>query len=366
MDTFAKSILDFGAVGDGKTDDTDAFANALSGGNKKISIPFGIYRITSTLFVESNTELVFSDGARIVAETGNEPCFSNKRGACGMQIHSLSVDGTLCETEIFYFIEACDIALCGINFVNCAPCAIKLEKTKGFLISDVHFSYFGDFPDSCGVEILRGCEKGIVSEINVINEKAVFGTLIRICAGKNADEGVRDIALFELSAMNCMGFVSVFSDGADVTNIRTESVCGGTRSAVSIIGQNQAVFSELSFSHLELFSEDCEKALVDIKASTDKLSFSALSRPGVIDNRTRGRGLAPTLLFCAEQNMRYCIENIDYAAIQKINDASSLSSRGINPRGYDRADFEGVAESGDRLIIPDGGYENITFNFTEK
>ncbi len=46
---YGKSVKDFGAVGDGCTDDTAAFSAAFNSGEEYISIPFGTYRLTETL-----------------------------------------------------------------------------------------------------------------------------------------------------------------------------------------------------------------------------------------------------------------------------------------------------------------------------
>ncbi|HLW64000.1 MAG TPA: glycosyl hydrolase family 28-related protein, partial [Gemmataceae bacterium] len=45
------SVRDFGAKGDGQTDDTEAFQHALEQGDGEISIPRGDYRIARTLTV---------------------------------------------------------------------------------------------------------------------------------------------------------------------------------------------------------------------------------------------------------------------------------------------------------------------------
>ena len=46
------SIYDFGAVGDGVADDTDAFEHALAMGDGLFEIPRGQYRLTRTLVVD--------------------------------------------------------------------------------------------------------------------------------------------------------------------------------------------------------------------------------------------------------------------------------------------------------------------------
>ena len=47
-----QTVLDFGAVGDGKTNDTQAFQHAIDSGRGDIFIPRGVYRFTNTVVVD--------------------------------------------------------------------------------------------------------------------------------------------------------------------------------------------------------------------------------------------------------------------------------------------------------------------------
>lgn len=68
------SVKDFGAVGDGTTDDTAAIQAALTycGSTKTLFIPFGTYKITDSL-VFVDYQCVRGDGWRITKITGNLP-----------------------------------------------------------------------------------------------------------------------------------------------------------------------------------------------------------------------------------------------------------------------------------------------------
>lgn len=62
------SVADFGAKGDGQTDDTEAFTNALKTG-KNIFIPEGFYIISSPLYVNVNTQFIKGLGSRCRIKT---------------------------------------------------------------------------------------------------------------------------------------------------------------------------------------------------------------------------------------------------------------------------------------------------------
>lgn len=62
-DCIVKSVTEYGAVGDGKTDDTEAFNAALrDAAGKCLYVPAGTYLITSTLYIHDGTTL-YGDGA---------------------------------------------------------------------------------------------------------------------------------------------------------------------------------------------------------------------------------------------------------------------------------------------------------------
>jgi hypothetical protein len=55
----------YGAVGDGATNDSAAFVNALSSGHKELILPSGEYRLTNGLSIPDSVTLVMNPGAKI-------------------------------------------------------------------------------------------------------------------------------------------------------------------------------------------------------------------------------------------------------------------------------------------------------------
>ena len=64
-----KSVLDYGAFGDGVHDDYIAFQTALDSGASIITIPQGIYLISQTLKVQSNTHIAADRNAKIIMKS---------------------------------------------------------------------------------------------------------------------------------------------------------------------------------------------------------------------------------------------------------------------------------------------------------
>lgn len=68
------NVRDFGAVGDGTTDDTVAIQAALDSGSAKIYIPDGDYKVTGTLTLQPNTHLQGSHGIGRKFNTSTAKC----------------------------------------------------------------------------------------------------------------------------------------------------------------------------------------------------------------------------------------------------------------------------------------------------
>ncbi|AEB22942.1 MULTISPECIES: peptidase G2 autoproteolytic cleavage domain-containing protein [Bacillus amyloliquefaciens group] len=66
-----RNVMDFGAKGDGVTDDTQAFHDAMADGGYVVTVPAGVFR-TSGLFVPSNTMLVGAGKKRTVIKLLDE------------------------------------------------------------------------------------------------------------------------------------------------------------------------------------------------------------------------------------------------------------------------------------------------------
>lgn len=76
---YGADICAYGAIGDGKTDCSDAFIRAIQNNESLISIPFGTYLIKKPIALSSNLKLHFHNRATVVYMPENEigePLFS--------------------------------------------------------------------------------------------------------------------------------------------------------------------------------------------------------------------------------------------------------------------------------------------------
>ena len=70
-----KSVMTYGAKGDGTTDDTDAFKNALAN-NRIVYVPEGTYMLSDTLVVGENCELELAQSAVLNFTQTNKNCIT--------------------------------------------------------------------------------------------------------------------------------------------------------------------------------------------------------------------------------------------------------------------------------------------------
>jgi hypothetical protein len=134
------SVKDFGAVGDGTTDDTAAIQAAIdANGGKVIFFPLGTYKITATILVSvTNTRLEGSGQVSRVYNAGSGDAF---------KFYSVS-------TALTSFLSNCGISELYIDHAPSATttgAAVRLVQCNGFWLNNM---YVVNHPE--GIKILGG------------------------------------------------------------------------------------------------------------------------------------------------------------------------------------------------------------------
>ena len=110
------SVKDFGATGDGATNDVAAIQAALDSGAKRVVFPDGNYLVSSylTLPVLATLQIDFSAGAWILAGANNVKVFKSTVSAYGTVINNPQIDGNgktgVTAFEFVNFAARCAIA----------------------------------------------------------------------------------------------------------------------------------------------------------------------------------------------------------------------------------------------------------------
>ena len=175
------SIIDFGAKGDGVTDDTFAFEKALEN-SKNVFIPSGTYLISRTLYLKSGTEL-YGEGDKSIIKLNNPsnldaipredthqtftdkyvyPYIVNKKGATDIYIHNLKIEG--CEDDS--------------SFTTNLQIGVLLIGAKNSKLEFLHVSKIDYFPHlvdrtTAGQTKLKSYNIGVLSCDNIRIENCI-------------------------------------------------------------------------------------------------------------------------------------------------------------------------------------------------
>ena len=130
-ESYVTNVKDFGAVGDGEADDTDALQAALSSltNGGELYFPAGTYQISDTLEVLANTTVTMSSAVIVNQTTANKCIF---RATEQPAIH-LNINGGLLVGEGTWSAEWTgnsghdDVA---IQFINCNNSIITKPRIR--------------------------------------------------------------------------------------------------------------------------------------------------------------------------------------------------------------------------------------------
>lgn len=150
------SVVDFGAVGDGQTDCTEAFRQAIGNGRRKVFIPAGVYR-TRGLKLPSYTVLIGAGTEETVLLLADEApkkerLITNQnywKGNHHIQIAHLTLDWNVDRLSKEERTSAGGTASSGITLANVQFAQIKKVKIidpglHGVDITSIRYNYYGD------------------------------------------------------------------------------------------------------------------------------------------------------------------------------------------------------------------------------
>ena len=129
------SVKDFGAVGDGVTDDTDAIQAAINSSSSVIRIPAGDYKITDKngaygILISATNKTIIGDGLEVASliytsSATNRPAISVT--ASDVHIKGIRIDGTANATKSAQTRANCN----GITFTNASECSVRFCQIIG-------------------------------------------------------------------------------------------------------------------------------------------------------------------------------------------------------------------------------------------
>ncbi len=240
---YGKSVRDFGAVGDGNSDDTKAFTDAFSSGETLISVPYGKYTVNAPLEIgggvkiecHKKAEINFKgiktakDAGEVRIRGGIWHCTDKKRAAfdfCGASCCVIEQISVSTESDAAVILSDCSemtvdnvrftksigasalvfdkkAEYCFVSGADFTECDSGINFTGGSEVKHVYFS--GIRSDSCK-NIIKATGAGLfdVRFTGVSGNAHEYAALIEKCSAGTVI--VRDISVhdgyFKLSGNN--------------------------------------------------------------------------------------------------------------------------------------------------------------------
>ena len=242
-----KSVFDFGAFGDGLHDDSEAFQKALYD-EREIYIPQGIYNISKTLNVPSDTTVIAHRCAKIVMKSTykrkrNEFLLTN----CGdrnIKIQGGIWDGlNTCEFNakpdlfdkegysgaVLNFVGVDGLILTDMVISNTVTFYLRLGRVHNFLLENIDFvcDSFGKNQD--GLHFSGDVRHGVVKNIRALSNGQPNDDMLALNADdcvervENLDltrDVIEDITFENIFAENCHSIIRMLSITAPIRNLR--------------------------------------------------------------------------------------------------------------------------------------------------
>lgn len=319
------NIKDFGATGNGLTDDTAYIQQALDQG-REIYIPDGDYRITKTLLVKSNTTIHAQEKARLFM-CGNTPKKRNdflisnsdtENGNCNIKITGGIWDGNNQGTyntkpdlfdqngysgAVMNFVNIEGLYLYDFTVANSVTYNIRMCKLNNFEIKNINFFSEKLAFNQDGLHFGGEVHNGVIENINAVSDGQTNDDLIAL----NADDciervenfdlvcgDISDIKINNVYAENCFTFVRMLSVNSSIYNIEINNVKGGCRNyALNLdagrycrtplfrdITEKVGNIYNVSVNHMDVaWSESSpEKAMIVIESNVDHFQLRHVKR----------------------------------------------------------------------------------------
>ncbi|WP_294319677.1 glycosyl hydrolase family 28-related protein [uncultured Sphingomonas sp.] len=235
------SVKEFGAVGDGSTDDTNALRNALlscADTGSKLYFPEGIYNYSQPIAIALPERNTFQKGRALnLLGSGSANCGLNWLG--GSSVTGLTITGNMPASD--------RLSISGLRFVRPDPgsspvgatgAALRLEKLSDVGISDCIF-----FRHGRGLHLL-GClvvaldrTMLMYNDVGLRCEQANYASSPNVITVRNSNFGTNHSRAVQLIGGSSNGFTNCLFEGTgedvDATSIAVEIVNPGSAGAVA-------------------------------------------------------------------------------------------------------------------------------------
>lgn len=351
---YGADITAYGALGDGVTDCSGAFAEALKNGESLISVPYGNYILKKPIALSSNTQIHVHPNAVITfspEKSGTYPMIYAEN--CG----SIIINGGIfkfdssCADEkatFFGFKDVYGIRICGCTINGGSAEAISLEGCQCVTISDVKLSSNGN-----GIEILGDSQDLTVKKVVSDTPSASFISFGNVGMGCS----LMKMQIRDISVKNGRIVFDFLSGKAQ--DLRLEGIRAAFGENFLKVGEAFALddieLEEINAHHLSESGDDA--AYFHFCGSCDSLEIRGFKRESSMESFP----LASTLIFKDADRAKILIDGIALdnviAARGKSKSVAMTTARLTNPWGKFTYTLECKVRSGDTLSLPLGDFE---------
>lgn len=252
----SRLITDFGAKGDGLSDDGDAFQRALVAGSGTVVVPAGRYLIGRTLRVPGGVHLKLDAQAVMkladgVAKTNDDYLLTNANPTTGDA--DILIEGGLwdgnnrhnarptglfdvgCSGAMLHFRNVKGLRLRDLHLRNAEAYHARFTEVHDFLIEKIRFSSDNTRHNNDGIHLGGNCSHGVIRDIKGLHPGVTGDDMVAL----NADDAlnrtevlgmtggpIRDIVIEDIEAEGCHSFVRLLSVYSTIENIRIRGVRG--------------------------------------------------------------------------------------------------------------------------------------------
>ena len=189
------NVKDFGAVGDGVTDDTEVFNSVFASGNKTIIIPEGKYKISDTINIDSNTTVICTGTIMHTITGENYKSTFSANGKTNISLMGIRMDGTGAVNGALNYS-------CCMLFTNCTN--VKITNCSFYDIQSAYCVLFR----KCDNVTIKGC---IIKEYSYSGISNMFS---------------ENLYVIENSVINCVNSTYVNSYPISLNGYDTEIPVG--------------------------------------------------------------------------------------------------------------------------------------------
>lgn len=253
------SVSDYGATGDGVTDDHEAFQNALDSNASLIVIPRGTYKIGGALRIGSNTRVLAHQAAHMFLAdgAGTGPGIflltnrNHEEGNSNITVSGGRWDGnnpgnprgpdepTSYSGVLISFSNVTGLKLNNMTLRDPESYFIRLARhVKKFRVENIRFEARSLRPNQDGVHLGGYCEDGVICDLAGSGIATPNDDVVALNGDDANDRAqnlgkecgpIRNIRVRDIRASDCHSFVRMLSVWHPVENVEIENVSGGCR-----------------------------------------------------------------------------------------------------------------------------------------